>query len=152
MKKRLTLLVSLTSFIFLIIIIGIAQTRDEFKQKYGSPDSKGHYVVRPGIGLLVKYNQSRNPYEMTIEPINSNTTAVSTSENKGSGKVMPSDMAEEVLDEILPVAKRGKKIGVSDISFGCNSVYREDYEQVTINIAKRCKGGGTYSINIRWKK
>lgn len=154
MKKRLNLLVFLISFIFLIVIVGIAQTRNEFKQKYGSPNSKGQYVVKPDIGLLVKYDQSRNPSEMIIESLDTNTANGSSSERKSSNKVMPSDEAEEVLNELVPVAKRGKKIEQSHYSFGCASLYHTDYEQVTINIAKRCEaqGGGTYSITVRWKQ
>ena len=28
-----------------------AQTASEMRQKYGSPDDKGHYLVRPEIGM-----------------------------------------------------------------------------------------------------
>lgn len=138
----------------MIVIIGMAQTRNEFKQKYGSPDSNGRYVVRPNIGLLIKYKQSQNPSEMVIEPLASDTANGSNPEKESSNKIMPSDEAEEVLNELVPVAKRGKKVEVAHFSFGCASLYHTDYEQVTINIAKRCEaqGGGTYSITVRWKQ
>ena len=154
MKKLLNLLVFLISFVFLIVIVGIAQTRDEFKQKYGSPNSKGQYVIRPNIGLQVKYNQSQIPSEMISEPLDPNTANVSNSEKESSNKLMLSDEAEEVLDEVVPVAKRGKKIGGGRFSFGRASLYNTEYEQVTINIAKRCEkqGGGISSITVRWKK
>ncbi len=154
MKKNLILSVLLTLFASMIVVIGMAQTRDEFKQKYGSPDAKGRYIVRPNIGLLIEYKQGQNPSEMVIEPLNSDTSDVSNSEKKNSRKVMSSDEAEEVLDELVPVAKRGEKGFVGKILSGCTSIDHTEYEQVTINIAKRCQqqGVGTYSISVRWKK
>lgn len=154
MKKYLILLISLSLFVFVIVIIGVAQTRDEFKQRYGSPDSKGHYIVRPNIGLLVKYEKSRSPSEMVIEPLDSNTTSVLSVEKENSNKVMPSDIAEGVFDELVPIAKRGKKGNTGIAEFGCTSSEYTEYEQVTTNIIKRCEqqGKGTYSITVRWKK
>lgn len=154
MKKRLILLVLLTLSAFMILVIGMAQTRDEFKQKYGSPDAKGRYIVRPNIGLLIEYKQGQNPSEMVIKPLDSDTTNASNSEKKSSRKVMPSDEAEEVLNELVPVAKRGEKGFVGKFLHGCVSGDITEYEQVTIDIVKRCeqRGGGTYSITIRWKE
>jgi hypothetical protein len=152
-EKHLILLISSVSFVSLIIIFGMAQTRDEFRQKYGAPGAKGHYVVRPGIGLSVKYKQPQKPSEMLIEPLDSVTADVSNIENN-SNKVIPSDVAEELLDELVPTAKRGKKGKTMNAEFACTTVDYIDYEQVKINIVKRCEqqGAGTYSISIRWKE
>lgn len=154
MKKRLILLVLLTLSAFMIVVIGMAQTRHEFKQKYGSPDAKGRYIVRPNIGLSIEYKQGQNPSEIVIKPLDSDTTDISNSEKESSRKVMPSDEAKEVLDELVPVAKRGEKGLVANISHGCTSGDHTEYEQVTIDIVKRCerRGGGTYSISVRWKE
>jgi hypothetical protein len=153
MKKRSILLVLLTLSVFMIVVIGAAQTRDEFKQKYGPPDTKGRYTVRPNIGLSIKYKQSRNLSEMIIEPLES-TASQSNFEKEGSNEVMPLDMAEEVLDELIPVAESGKKGYTGIAEFGCTSVEYTDYEEVSTSIAKRCEQqeGGTYSISVRWKK
>ncbi len=144
MQKRLILL---TFFVTVFIAIGAtgttAQTRDELKQKYGAPDAKGHYVVRPGIGLSVKYdrNQNLSHSQMIIEPLDSNTL-----------KAMPSDMAREILDELIPVGKRIKKEHGADffLLLGCRTDEITEFEQFMIGILKRCKeqGGGIYSINI----
>ena len=32
-----------------------AQTANEMRQKYGSPDDKGHYLVRPEIGMSASF-------------------------------------------------------------------------------------------------
>ncbi len=147
-------MVLLTLFAFIIVEVGMAQTRNEFEQKYGSPDAKGRYIIRPSIGLSIKYKQDQNPSEMVIEPLDSDTTDALNSKKESLRKVMPSDEAEEVLDELVPVVKRGKKGFAANIANSCNFGSHTEYEQVTIDIAKRCerRGGGTYSINIRWKK
>jgi hypothetical protein len=154
MKKRSVLLVLLTLSAFMIVVIGKAQTRDEFKQKYGSPDAKGRYIVRPNIGLSIEYKQGQNPSEMIIKPFDLDDTNISNTDKESYNKVMPSAEAEEVLDELVPVAKRGKKGFVGKILRGCTSVNHTEYEQVTINIVKRCerRGGGIKSIEIHWKK
>lgn len=153
-KKRLISSLLLTLSAFMIVVIGMAQTRDEFKQKYGSPDAKGRYIVRPNIGLSIEYKEGRNPSEMVIKPLDSDSANASNSEKERSNKVMPSDEAEKVLNELAPVAKRGEKGFVGKLLSGCISADHIEYEQVTINIVKRCErqGGGTSSINIRWKK
>lgn len=153
MKKHLILLISLTLFVFIIVMIGMAQTLDELEQKYGSPDVKGRYIVRPNIGLSVKYKQSRNPSEMLVKPLDSDTANISNIENESSPKVMPSGVAEEVLNELVPAEKRGKKGKTGNSEFGCTSIDYTEYEQVIINTVKRCEqqGAGTYSISVRWK-
>lgn len=141
MKKYITLLIFLTSLVFITVITGTAQTPDELKQKYGSPDSEGIYTVRPNIGLLVKYKDNRNISEMLIKPFDSYS-------------LMNSDEADKVLDEVFPVAKRGKKVNVGDLVAGCLIDTTTLYKLFSISIAKRCEtqGGGTYSISVRWIK
>ena len=150
MKKRLILLVLLTLSAFLIVVIGMAQTKDEFRQKYGAPDAKGRYTVRPDIGLSVKYKQDQNPSEMNIMPLEVDIE----DDSKSSDEVMPSDVAEEVLEELVPVTKRGEKVSAATILNGCPFSNYTEYERLSIMIGKRCerRGGGTYSITIRWKE
>ena len=142
--KRYTIFFASLVF-FAVVMIGMAQTRDEFKHKYGPPDAKGRYLVRPDIGFEVKYKQNRTLSEMTIKPL--------SSENDGSKKVMSSKLAEESLDELVPEKRRGEKTKEGVAEFGCTSVNYTEYELVKINTTKRCsaQGDGTYSINVRWK-
>lgn len=158
MKNRIALLIL---FIFMTILIVASQTHynqtsenqvsDELKQKYGSPNTKGQYEIRVGIGLTAKFKNNNQPIEMLIEPLNSSATKASETE---SSKVMLSGIAEEAFNELVPVAKRGKKGNTTTAEFGCTSVDYTDYEQVMTSIAKRCEqqGAGTYSISVRWKK
>ena len=97
MKKRLIFLIWLVVFLFSIFAIAKAQTRDELRQKYGGPDANGHYIVRPGIGLSVKYKykQSLNPSEMRIEAIGLDFTPYFGEEPRPS--VMLPETAEKVL-------------------------------------------------------
>lgn len=158
MKNRVILLFL---FVFTAILIVVSQTHynqisghqtnNELKQKYGSPDAKGQYIVRPEIGVTAKFKEDGRPIEMFIKPLDSSEAEMS---DNSSFKVMLSDVVDEVLNELVPVAKRGKQGGTTNAEFGCTSTDYTEYEQVTINTVKRCEqqGGGTYSIGIRWKK
>jgi hypothetical protein len=152
MKKQIVFLVSLTSAVFVIAML--AQTRDEFKTKYGAPDDQGRYIVQPGIGLSVKYTSGHRLFEILIEPIDANKEKTSNPESDSSPKVIPSDVAENILNEVLPPEKRGKKGSAANAEFGCMSVDYEEYELVVISTSKRCdqQGGGTLLIRIRWKQ
>ena len=149
MGNRLGALIYSVAFICLVMMIGTAQTQDAFRQKYGESDSKGRYKVRNNIGFSVKYKRGITPSEMTIEPLNTGASKVG---KDGMRSVMASDEAEQVLDELVPIGDRGKKLRSSNTSFSCTSVQLIYYEQLIVNMTKRCQpqGGGTYSINIRW--
>ena len=146
---------------FITILVGASQTQTnqtndnltpaKLKQKYGSPNVKGQYKVRSEIGLTAKFKENGQPLEMRIEPLSLYEEKPSETE---SPKVMSSDEAEQVLNELVPVEKRGKKGNTGNSEFGCTSVDYTEYEQVIISTAKRCEqqGAGTYSIIVRWKK
>jgi hypothetical protein len=86
---------------------------------------------------------------MTIKPM-----PTKNANKNDSPKVMPRNTANEVLDEVVPATRRGKKGASYSAEYGCTSSDRVEYENVTVAILNRCErqGGGTYSINIRWKK
>src|SRR4051794_36248387 len=110
MKNFLVISIPLT-LLASMMITGVAQTRDEFRQKYGPPNSKGQYAVKSNIGVKVEYTQDRIPSRMFIEPLYQDGEQVSNSETEGTNKVMSSVEAERVLDELVPVTNRGKEIG-----------------------------------------
>lgn len=157
MKNRMILL---TLLVFITILVGFSQTQtkqtsdnltpDKLKQKYGSPNEKGQYKVRTGIGLIAKFKENEQPLEVLIEPLSQSKERPSEQE---PSKVMLSDMAEEVFNELVPDAKRGKKRDTTTIVSGCTSIDSTEYERVRINTVKRCEqqGEGTYSIRVCWK-
>jgi hypothetical protein len=132
-------------------IIGLAQTNDELRQKYGPPDSQGRYIVRPGIGLTAEVDKNGKTREIMVRPLSSKTNSTSQASEKPT--VMNSEVAKAILSEVLPVSKRGRFQGIGSAEFGCTSIDHLDYEKVLIRISNRCvqQKGGTYSINIRWK-
>lgn len=130
-------------------VAALAQISSTLKQQYGSPDSQGLYRVRPEIGLEAIFAQDGRPKAMTIKPM-----PTKSANKTDAPKLMPRNTAFEVLDEVVPVTRRGKKGSSYSAEYGCTSSDRTEYENVTIAILNRCErqGGGTYSINIRWKK
>lgn len=148
MKRHVLTLIAI---VFMVAIIGISQTSNELRQKYGPPDSEGRYIVRPGIGLTAQADKTGKTRVITIRPLSSkNNSTVQSSEKP---KVMNSDVAKAILSEVLPVSKRGRFQGSGNAEFGCTSIDDLDYEKVLIRINNRCpqQKGGTYSIDIRWK-
>ena len=129
----------------LLFLPFVKQTADEFGQKY-KPHESGGYIVRPGIVMNVKATASGDACVAEIKPL---ASAVSNAPNP---PVMPSEIAKEVLDEIIPETKRGKLTGSVHTSGGCTSLELSGYEKATIVFVTRCKegGGGTYSARIQW--
>lgn len=142
MKRSLMITISLMLTAGVAVL---AQTSNTLKQQYGPPDSEGLYRVRPEIGLEAIFAEDGRPKAMTIKPIQPKGTPP---------KVMPKNTAREILDEVVPVTGRGKKGPSFSAEYGCTSSDRVEYENVTVTILNRCErqGGGTYSVNIRWKK
>lgn len=105
-------------------------------------------MVRSKIGLTGKFKKSGKPIEIVIEPLK---LSQEKGLNRESSKIMSSEAAEEVLNEVIPAANRGNLIGKGNAEFGCTSSDYTQYEQVLINVVTRCEqqGAGTYFISIR---
>lgn len=140
--------------LFILVLLGavVAQTPRLLREKYGAADEKGRYTVRPGIGLEAKYDAEGNPAEMTVKLLDDGTTPGSTKLQRRLA--MRRQIALEVLNEILPVSKRGKQTAAFLEERGCYSLETTEYETVTTQVANRCEqqGGGTYSVQVLWKK
>ena len=96
--------------------------------------------------MKVKATASGDACEAGIRPL------ASTAPKGYESEVMPSETAKEIVDEIIPEAKRGKYIAGIQTSGGCVRWETSSYEKVTITLETRCKegGGGTYSAGIQW--
>jgi len=140
------------SYISVVLVAVLAQSPSALRERYGAADDKGRYIVRPGIGLAVKYDTVGNPTEMVVKLLDDGITPRSTKPERRN--VMRRDIALEILDEIAPVSKRGKQTAAFLEERGCYSLRTTEYERVTTNVANRCEqqGGGTYSIQVLWKK
>lgn len=141
------LLISILLILTAVVTV-VAQTSSTLKEQYGAPDAKGLFRVRPEIGLEAIFGRNGQPKAMTIKPFDTKGP------NTNAPKVMSKHTAVEILDEVLPVAQRGKKGSSYSSEYGCTSSDHIEYEKVVIGIVNRCErqGGGTYSVNIRWKK
>ncbi len=147
MKSRRVLLLVFT---LMVGIVGLSQTTSDLRQKYGPPDDSGRYLVRPGIGMTVRIDEAGVTRDITIRPIE---PAASSPKFKNAS-TMKAELAKEILDEVVPVSRRGRYKGTGNAEFGCTSVVHMEYENAIISITNRCdeQGGGTYSLQVHWKK
>ncbi len=149
MKSRRVLLLVFT---LMVGTVGLSQTSGALRQKYGPPDHSGRYVVRPGIGMTVRVDGAGVTRDIAISPIES--AASSTRRSSKTAPTMKADLAKAILDEVVPVSRRGRYKGTGNAEFGCTSVVHMEYENAIISITNRCdeQGGGTYSVRVHWKK
>ena len=147
MKKYL---VTAISVMFLTIVAVSSQTPNSLREKYGPPDEKGRYLVRPGIGLQVTYDVDGALASLIIKPIDDDKTTVPTKRRR----TMPRHVGLELLDELVPASHRAKAIASFSEERGCFSLETKDYPTITTKITTRCErqGGGTYSIQVIRKK
>src|SRR6266851_8334644 len=109
--------VVLVAFTFVVGIVGLSQTPSDLKMKYGPPDDLGRYVVRPGVGMTLQFDEAGITRDITIRPIESDATSTSRS-SKGVA-TMERDLAKAILDEVMPVSNRGQYKGTGNAEFGC---------------------------------
>lgn len=122
-----------------------AQTANEMRQKYGSPYDKGHYLVRPEIGMSVSLAKDGQACKVLIKSLPHMGREESFSEGLGS------DMVSQIIDEIVPISVRGRRGRA--ISFGRVTV--TDYENVEIRrtmVSKWDSSKGEREAEIVWKK
>jgi len=139
-------LLAMTLLLTVFVLVSSAQQASDFREKYGPPDDKGRYRVRPNIGMKIDVSEAGRPSKMVIkrldaeEPISTKT-------------LMLNSLATEILAEVIPPPKRGKLRRTSRFAFGCVESETSEYEDVTITIDKRCEaqGGGAYDAVVHWK-
>lgn len=128
-------MLSLTAL--LVPVLGGAQTPDDLRQRYGAPDRRGRYAVRPNVAASVARQSDGRVSRILIEPRDSGTSA------KGPGRQIPERAAAEVIDELSPAAERGALLNSLNFSAGCTSIRADDYEQVRISRVFTCDSAGT---------
>jgi hypothetical protein len=84
------------------------------------------FVARPGISLVVQYGSDRVVCQALIEPPQSLVN------QEQQVPLMSSERVSEVLEEIAPIATRGKEINTFDLEDGCNQVRTTAYENESI--------------------
>lgn len=113
---------------FLIVTAGsvlLSQSSRDFRSRYGEPDRE-RFAARPGISLAVEYGSDRLACYALIDPPQ---PFLYSEENL---PLMSSDGVTEVLEEVAPVAMRGKETSTALTRSGCNQIRVTDYENVSI--------------------
>ena len=88
------------------------------------------FIARPGIGLTVEYGSDHLVCQALIEP------PQSLIHQEEQPPLMSSDSVSEVLEQIAPVATRGKEINTVFQVSGCNETRINDYANVSIMRSK----------------
>jgi hypothetical protein len=125
------------------------QSRDELKTKYGNAVSET-FIVRPGIGVTATYSSTGRIVELLISRQN---TDLIKSRN---GNALSSDVLKMIIDELVPMPKRGKYLIGGFVNFGCLpqgdcAGSEVDYEKLTIYYNAADGGGANYAV-VRWKE
>src|SRR5215213_11484602 len=92
----------IATFLSLLPLPIMAQTSSELRQKYQVSSVVESYEVRPGLIATVSFGESGQAISILVRPRPS-------SDRDDKSKIeMPFMVVEEVLDELVPVAQRGK--------------------------------------------
>lgn len=140
-------IVKFSSLAAMVLLTGLclsvtAQTPGEFRERYGNPES-GVYTIRAGIGARISFNDASQASEIDVAPLRS----------EAPGSAISATEASKILDELMPMARRGKLVTRGRFSASCAMGHFEDYENASIMWTDRCEseGGGVYRLNIRRK-
>jgi len=121
----------------------LTQSSHEFRSRYGEPDME-RFTARPGISLAVEYGSDHLACQALIEP------PQPLIHQEEQARLMSSEGASQVLEEVAPVATRGKEIN-SRIDFtGCVAVRMTDYENVFImRTTHTCGDSSSHDQDVR---
>jgi hypothetical protein len=139
---------SLLAILF-ICLAANAQTREELHKRYGSPIIET-FTIRPGVSVTVSYAETGEVCEMIIHP-----QQLTSALDYPITKTMQSKAVTEVIDELVPISQRGKRLIGSFLNHIClplNNCWgvMDSYERVTI-----LRNGGDDKeryARIRWKE
>jgi hypothetical protein len=159
----------------LIVVVGCfaaialsAQTPAELRAKYGVPQTSQlqnnhpaveRYLVRPNILMTIRYTRQGLPCEAVLEPVPSSTPKEGRGEHAHEGDYMSTAEVIKLINELVPIEKRGKKINEGSMNGGdpemklhhpgCWGAYFAYYENVSFTSSTWC-WGGTFSVTIHW--
>lgn len=101
----------------------------EIRNRYGAPNME-RFTARPGIEVSAEYGADRLACDVVVE---APRPLLDTGPFERP-QMIPSKAVSEILDEIAPVAIRGKQINQSSFQSGCNAVVTlMEYENVVIS-------------------
>jgi hypothetical protein len=153
-QRRRTVLMRLgvlICFVGLNILCPSGQTSSELGAKY--PELRA-YEVRPGILMRAEYAVDGQVCRITLEKYHA------TSKGVDLDSVIPTELTEQLIDEVAPSTERGKRLdsfgkwGYESTISGNLLVKDASYENVSIEIAgtlSTCRSGDMV-VTVRWRK
>ncbi len=144
----LKLIIAVLSVVITVVIVSSAQTIADIESKYGKPTQI--YEIRPGIMMTVKFDAEGQATDIKIarQAITDSTIYL--------GVLLPDDLVKEIIDELVPISKRGKMPREGDTFFaGHVGLRTDDYGNVTITYHSSASIGSTcnglVAVTIKWK-
>jgi hypothetical protein len=141
-----------------VVLLGglpvLAQSSSELERKYGRPNNhlvtRRGYEVRPGVIMTVSFAPDGQICEALIEPDRVTEAGVDW------GRRIPAALAREVVDEIVPIAQRGRQIGGMTMG-NYTSLSWMDYDRVKIISVLVGVGGPEEElkvdeVRVKWKE
>src|SRR6267378_6829082 len=130
-------------FLLAVASLVLTPSSQDLHNRYGEPDIE-RFIARPGIGLTVEYGSDHLACQALIEP------PQPLIHQEEQARLMSSEGASQVLEEVAPVATRGKEIN-SRIDFtGCVAVRMTDYENVFIMLTTHtCGDSSSHDQDVR---
>jgi hypothetical protein len=125
-----------------------AQSKDDLKKKYGEPVAET-FLIRPGITVTAFYDSRGKVTELIIAP---QVVGLIKTRNQGLSPAT----ASSLVDELIPIADRGKPGFAGFFNIGClpqNDCYGSftDFEKVTIYYNAGRQNEVAYAV-IKWKQ
>jgi hypothetical protein len=105
--------------------LAVAQTPQELRSRYGEPEVE-RFRPRPGVGLTVEYGSDRLACRILIEPPQQLLS------HDEEARFMSSETVTGILEEVVPVATRGKETRRVHSVSGCNEFDVTEYENLSI--------------------
>ena len=146
------------------------QTSSELRARYGEPQMTElknnrpvveRFRVGPNIFMTIMYTDDGEPCEAALEPVPNSTPKTGRPEHAPDADLMSTGEVIKLINEILPLEKRGKKIGQGKFNGGdpemklhhpgCTGFYFVSFENARVDTASSCRGG-TFSATIHWGK
>ncbi|MDR3701059.1 MAG: hypothetical protein P4L56_15535 [Candidatus Sulfopaludibacter sp.] len=138
----------------LVLVVGymtasgtlVGQSRDDLMRKYGQPRSET-FVIRPGVEVRATYAEDGRITELLIAPATSDLI-------KSRGRGLSQGSVNAIIDELVPLAARGKYVIAGFINAVCLPANDcagsfQTYEKVTIYYNAAPEGGVYYAV-VRW--
>ena len=112
------------------------------RSKYGIPLDRETFTVRPGIEMVVDYGPNKQVCRIQLP-----------SGMQIVGSVPPSEITkqqiDEVLNEVVPLSIRGKKLNGGVMRLGAIAAYSTDYENVAITEIQNADVGAGITVTFK---